>query len=68
MSLKLAVRIIIPSMYQDMSHNRPVEVDYINGYFVKLGRQYNYEAQTHNFVTNLVHLAETTRRQNRSVK
>ena len=56
-----------PSMYQDMSHNRPVEVDYINGYFVKLGRQYNYEAQTHNFVTNLVHLAETTR-QNRSVK
>ena len=56
-----------PSMYQDMSHNRPVEVDYINGYFVKLGRQYNYEAKTHNFVTNLVHLAETTR-QNRSVK
>ena len=56
-----------PSMYQDMSHNRPVEVDYINGYFVKLGRQYNYEAKTHNFVTNLVHLAETTR-QNRSAK
>jgi 2-dehydropantoate 2-reductase len=54
-------------MYQDMSHNRPVEVDYINGYFVKLGRQYNYEAKTHNFVTNLVHLAETTR-QNRSAK
>ncbi len=63
MSLKLVVRIII----HDMSHNRPVEVDYINGYFVKLGRQYNYEAKTHNFVTNLVHLAETTR-QNRSVK
>ena len=54
-------------MYQDMSHNRPVEVDYINGYFVKLGRQYNYEPKTNNFVTNLVHLAETTR-QNRSAK
>ncbi len=50
-----------PSMYQDMSHNRPVEVDYINGYFVKLGRKYNYNAATHQFVTNLVHLAESTR-------
>lgn len=50
-----------PSMYQDMSHNRPVEVDYINGYLVKLGRQYHYEAKTHAFVTNLVHLAEATR-------
>lgn len=50
-----------PSMYQDMSHNRPVEVDYINGYFVKLGRKYNYEATTHRMVTNLVHLAEATR-------
>lgn len=50
-----------PSMYQDMSHNRPVEVDYINGYFVRLGRKYHYEAKTHAFVTNLVHLAEATR-------
>src|SRR5699024_887937 len=52
------------SMYQDMSHNRPVEVDYINGYFAKLGRKYNYEAKTHAFVTNLVHLAEATREKN----
>ena len=50
-----------PSMYQDMTHNRPVEVDYINGYLVKLGRKYHYEAKTHAFVTNLVHLAEATR-------
>lgn len=50
-----------PSMYQDMSHNRPVEVDYINGYFVKLGRKYNYDATTHRMVTNLIHLAEATR-------
>lgn len=50
-----------PSMYQDMSHNRPVEVDYINGYIVRLGRKYHYEAKTHAFVTNLVHLAEATR-------
>lgn len=50
-----------PSMYQDMSKNRPTEVDYINGYLVNLGRKYNYEAHTHAFLTNLVHLAEHTR-------
>ncbi|WP_281165678.1 ketopantoate reductase family protein [Liquorilactobacillus sicerae] len=47
-----------PSMYQDMSKNRPTEVDYINGYIVKLGRKYHYEAHTHQFVTQAVHLAE----------
>ncbi|KRM97248.1 2-dehydropantoate 2-reductase [Liquorilactobacillus aquaticus DSM 21051] len=52
-----------PSMYQDMSHNRPTEVDYINGYLVKLGRKYHYEATTHAFLTHLVHLAEHTRQQ-----
>ncbi|GAJ26718.1 2-dehydropantoate 2-reductase [Liquorilactobacillus sucicola DSM 21376 = JCM 15457] len=52
-----------PSMYQDMSHNRPTEVDYINGYLVKLGRKYHYEAATHAFLTHLVHLAEHTRQQ-----
>ncbi|KRL97807.1 ketopantoate reductase family protein [Liquorilactobacillus satsumensis] len=50
-----------PSMYQDMSHNRPTEVDYINGYLVELGRKYRYEATTHAFLTHLVHLAEHTR-------
>ncbi|RRK09407.1 ketopantoate reductase family protein [Lactiplantibacillus garii] len=50
-----------PSMYQDMSHNRPTEVDYINGYLVRLGQKYHYDAKTHAFLTHLVHLAETTR-------
>ncbi|VDG18813.1 ketopantoate reductase family protein [Lactiplantibacillus mudanjiangensis] len=52
-----------PSMYQDMSHNRPTEVDYINGYLVQLGQKYGYQAKTHAFLTHLVHLAEHTRQQ-----
>ncbi|WP_369351484.1 ketopantoate reductase family protein [Ligilactobacillus agilis] len=60
---KVANPLHYPSMYQDMSKNRPTEVDYINGYLVDLGRKYNYEAHTHTFLTNLVHLAEHTRQQ-----
>ncbi|MCT3412692.1 ketopantoate reductase family protein [Lactobacillus helveticus] len=51
-----------PSMYQDMSKDRPTEVDYINGYIYQLGKKYNYEASTHDFLRNLVHLAENTRK------
>lgn len=47
-----------PSMYQDISKHRPTEVDYINGYLYDLGVQYHYEAKTHDFLRNLVHLAE----------
>ncbi|WP_429970303.1 ketopantoate reductase family protein [Fructilactobacillus sp. Tb1] len=47
-----------PSMYQDLSKHRPTEVDYINGYIYDLGKKYNYEATTHDFLRNLVHLAE----------
>lgn len=50
-----------PSMYQDMSKNRPTEVDYINGYIYELGKKDSYEASTHDFLRNLVHLAENTR-------
>lgn len=49
-----------PSMYQDMSKHRPTEVDYINGYIYELGKKYNYEATTHDYLRNLVHLAEFT--------
>ncbi|GAX00686.1 ketopantoate reductase family protein [Secundilactobacillus silagei] len=47
-----------PSMYQDMVHDRPTEVDYINGYIAKLGAEHHYDAKTHVFLTNLVHLSE----------
>ncbi|MQS52914.1 ketopantoate reductase family protein [Companilactobacillus mishanensis] len=47
-----------PSMYQDMSKNRPTEVDYINGFIYDLGLKHHYEASTHDYLRNLVHLAE----------
>ncbi|AQW20818.1 2-dehydropantoate 2-reductase [Lentilactobacillus curieae] len=56
-----------PSMYQDMINDRPTEVDYINGYIAELGRKYHYEAATHLFVTQAVHLAEY-HRQNEKAK
>lgn len=55
---KDAMPLHYPSMYLDMHNYRPTEVDYINGYIVKLGRQYRYEAKTHAFLTHEVHLAE----------
>lgn len=53
-----AMPLHFPSMYQDMDKNRPTEVDYINGYIYDLGLKYHYEASTHDFLRNLVHLAE----------
>lgn len=51
-----------PSMYQDFSNGRPTEVDYINGYIAKLGREHDYTCRTHEFVTHEVHLAEAMRK------
>lgn len=50
-----------PSMYQDFSKGRPTEVDYINGYIAKIGREHDYVCRVHEFVTHEVHLAETVR-------
>lgn len=50
-----------PSMYQDFSKGRPTEVDYINGYIAKIGREHDYVCRVHEFVTQEVHLAETMR-------
>ncbi|WP_395320234.1 ketopantoate reductase family protein [Fructilactobacillus frigidiflavus] len=50
-----------PSMYQDFSKGRPTEVDYINGYIAKVGRDHDYVCRTHEFVTHQVHLAEQMR-------
>lgn len=51
-----------PSMFQDMFKGRPTEVDYINGYIVKLGRQHGYEAVRHELLCSEVHFAETAHR------
>jgi 2-dehydropantoate 2-reductase len=63
---KVANPLHYPSMYQDMTHDRPTEVDYINGYIVKMGQECHYEAKTHAFLTHLVHLAEHTRQQKKA--
>jgi 2-dehydropantoate 2-reductase len=50
-----------PSMAQDFAAGRPTEVDYINGYIAKLGRDHGYICHVHEFVTKQMHLAETMR-------
>lgn len=47
-----------PSMYQDLTKGRPTEVDYINGYIAKVGREHGYECTLHEFLTQELHLAE----------
>ena len=47
-----------PSMYQDLTRCRPTEVDYINGYIARLGREHGYACPLHELVTQEVHLAE----------
>ncbi|ANZ64606.1 2-dehydropantoate 2-reductase [Secundilactobacillus paracollinoides] len=51
-----------PSMYQDFSKGRPTEVDYINGYIAKIGREHDYVCRTHEFITHEVHMAELMRK------
>ncbi|NMW64419.1 ketopantoate reductase family protein [Mobiluncus mulieris] len=55
---RVACPLHYPSMYQDMSRGRETEVDYINGYIAKLGRDNDYVCRTHEFLTHGVHLAE----------
>lgn len=51
-----------PSMYQDMVNNRPTEVDYINGYIVKVAKKHHLKAESHEMLVELLHLAEQVKR------
>ncbi|MCI1857755.1 MAG: ketopantoate reductase family protein [Sporolactobacillus sp.] len=51
-----------PSMYQDMKSGRPTEVDYINGYIVKVAQRHHLNAESHKMLVDLLHLAEEVRR------
>lgn len=43
-----------PSLAIDMQHNRPTEIDYFNGQFVKYGRKHYLKTPLHFAFTNLV--------------
>ncbi|MFT8317043.1 MAG: ketopantoate reductase family protein [Sporolactobacillus sp.] len=47
-----------PSMYQDVLHGRPTEVDYINGYIVKTAKKHDLQAESHELLVDLLHMAE----------
>ncbi|WP_028982886.1 ketopantoate reductase family protein [Sporolactobacillus terrae] len=53
-----------PSMHQDMSTNRPTEVDYINGAIVRLAEKHGLQAPYHAMLVDLVHLKEESRKYN----
>lgn len=43
-----------PSLAIDMKHNRPTEIDYFNGQFVKYGRKHYLKTPLHFTLTNMV--------------
>lgn len=47
-----------PSMYQDMSRGRKTELDYINSYLAKVGRENDCPCRVQKFLTHGVHVAE----------
>lgn len=57
-----------PSMHQDMSTNRPTEVDYINGAIVRLAEKHGLKAPHHSLLVDLVHLKEASRQFEPAVK
>jgi 2-dehydropantoate 2-reductase len=57
-----------PSMYQDMVNGRPTEVDYINGYIAKIARKHSLNAESHELLVELLHLAETVQQVKKTEK
>ncbi|TGA98722.1 ketopantoate reductase family protein [Sporolactobacillus shoreae] len=57
-----------PSMHQDMTTNRPTEVDYINGAIVRLAEKHGLKAPYHSMLVDLVHLKEASRKYEEPVK
>ncbi|WP_332238075.1 ketopantoate reductase family protein [Sporolactobacillus sp. KGMB 08714] len=58
---KVANPLHYPSMHQDMTTNRPTEVDYINGAVVRLAEKHGLQAPYHSLLVDLVHLKEASR-------
>ncbi|MCI1552928.1 MAG: 2-dehydropantoate 2-reductase [Levilactobacillus sp.] len=47
-----------PSMHQDMAHQRPTEIDFLNGYVAKLGAQLQVPAPTNAILAQEIHAQE----------
>lgn len=51
-----------PSMYQDIQNGKYTEIDFLNGYFAKIGRQENIDTPFNALITNLIHAKEDIER------
>ena len=62
--ISVIIGIIRVAYYEsEVIHGRSSVVEIVfTGYIYDLGKKYNYEASTHDFLRNLVHLAENTRK------
>ncbi len=49
---------IKPSMLQDFERGRKTEIDYINGYVARLGREFGVPVNVNSALTELVHKIE----------
>lgn len=47
-----------PSMHQDLSKHRLTEIDFLNGYVVKLGRKHQLATPVNQMITGLIHRKE----------
>lgn len=51
-----------PSMYQDIKNGKYTEIDFLNGYFAKVGRQENVPTPFNTLVTRMIHAKEDIER------
>lgn len=49
-------------MYQDIKNGKYTEIDFLNGYFAKVGRQENVPTPFNTLVTRMIHAKEDIER------
>lgn len=48
-------------MLSDIRKKKRTEIDFINGYIVKIGHEYHFETPVNSFITSLIHMKENER-------
>ena len=51
-----------PSMYQDIQNGKRTEIDFLNGYFAKIGQQEDVPTPLNMMITHLIHAKEDIER------